>query len=115
MSLYNQNTKKDNLKYIKWPIMASFVSALYFFLIKEYTKTNKTFILGYVIILQLLIIYLYYKSLQNIKSGILFALINGLSVVIGAIIAHIYYKESYTKNDILGILFIITGIIIVGK
>lgn len=95
--------------------MASFISVLYFFLIKEYTRSKKSQILTIVLLLQLLIIYLYYQSLKNIKSGIIYAIINGLSVILGAVVANIYFRESFTKNDILGILLIVIGIIIVCK
>ena len=89
------------------------VSTLYFFLIKEFVHSKKTHILSIVIALQMLIIYLYYQSLKIMKSGILFAIINGLSVIFGAIIANLYFKENFTKFDIFGILLIFSGIMIV--
>ena len=65
------------------------------FLIKEFVHSKKTHILSIVIALQMLIIYLYYQSLKIMKSGILFAIINGLSVIFGAIVANLYFKENY--------------------
>ena len=95
--------------------MAAFISVLYFFLIKQYTHSKKSYILSYVILLQLLIIYLYIQSLRHLKSGIIYAIINGLSVILGVFVANIYFKETFSKNDLLGILVIVIGIIIVGK
>lgn len=105
----------NNLENIKWALLSSIVSCLYFFLIKEYINSKKTHIISLVIALQMLIIYLYYQSLQKIKSGIIYAIINGLSVVLGVLVANMYFKETFTKNDILGIMLIVTGIVIVGK
>lgn len=105
----------NNIENIKWAFLSSIVSCLYFFLIKEYIRSKKTHIISLVIALQLLIIYLYYQSLQKIKSGIVYAIINGFSVILGVIVANMYFRETFTKNDILGILLILIGIIIVGK
>jgi hypothetical protein len=105
----------NNIDNIKWAFLSSIVSCLYFFLIKEYIRSKKTHIISLVIALQLLIIYLYYQSLQKIKSGIVYAIINGLSVILGIIVANMYFKETFTRNDLLGILLIVIGIIIVGK
>ena len=113
--MYKTKNSLNDINYLKYPIMASFISVLYFFLIKEYTHSKKSQILSIVILLQLLIIYLYYQSLKNIKSGIIYAFINGLSVILGAVVANVYFRESFTRNDIIGILLIIIGIIIVGK
>ena len=105
----------NNIENIKWALLSSIVSCLYFFLIKEYIRSKKRHIISFVIALQLLIIYLYYQSLQKIKSGIVYAIINGFSVILGIIVANMYFRETFTKNDLLGILLIIIGIIIVGK
>jgi len=105
----------NNFENIKWALLSSIVSCLYFFLIKEYIHSKKTHIISLVIALQLLIIYLYYQSLQKIKSGIVYAIINGLSVIFGVIVANIYFKEKFSKNDILGIMLIVIGIIIVSR
>jgi multidrug transporter EmrE-like cation transporter len=105
----------NNIDNIKWAFLSSIVSCLYFFLIKEYIRSKKTHIISLVIALQLLIIYLYYQSLQKIKSGIVYAIINGLSVILGIIVANMYFKETFTRNDLLGILLIVIGIVIVGK
>jgi multidrug transporter EmrE-like cation transporter len=104
--------KLDN---IKWIVISSIVSALYFFLIKEFVHSKKTHILSIVIALQMLIIYLYYQSLKTMNSGILFAIINGLSVIFGVIIANLYFKEIFTKFDMFGILLIVSGIMIVNS
>lgn len=105
----------NSLENAKWILLSSIVSCLYFFLIKEYVRSKKKHIISFVIALQLLIIYLYYQSLQNLKSGIIYAIINGLSVILGAVVANIYFKETFSNNDLLGILLIVIGIIIVGK
>lgn len=105
----------NNIHNIKWAFLSSIVSCLYFFLIKEYIRSKKTHIISFVIALQLLIIYLYYQSLQKIKSGIIYAIINGLSVILGVFVANMYFKETFSKNDLLGILLIVVGIVIVGK
>lgn len=105
----------NNIENIKWVFLSSIVSCIYFFLIKEYVRSKKTHIISLVIALQLLIIYLYYQSLQKVKSGIIYAIINGLSVILGVIVANMYFKETFSKNDLLGILLIVIGIIIVGK
>jgi multidrug transporter EmrE-like cation transporter len=104
--------KLDN---VKWIVISSIVSALYFFLIKEFVHSKKTHILSIVIALQMLIIYLYYQSLKTMNSGILFAIINGLSVIFGVIIANLYFKEIFTKFDMFGILLIVSGIMIVNS
>ena len=101
--------------FIKFPVYAAFLSTIYFFLIKEFTRTRNNNLLYVLIFLQLIVMYLYYKSLQKIHSGILYAIINGLSVIIGAFIANYYFKEYFTKYDIIGIILIISGIIIVGN
>lgn len=100
---------------ISWVISAAVLSTIYFFLIKEYTRSNNHNLFLILIILQLTVMYLYYKSLQKLHSGILYAVINGLSVIFGALIANYYFKETFTKYDILGIILIVTGILIVGK
>ncbi len=108
-----QVVKLDN---IKWTIViSSMVSTLYFFLIKEFVNSKKMHILSIVIALQMLIIYLYYRSLKNMNSGILFAIINGLSVIFGIIIAKLYFKENFTKLDMFGIILIVSGIVIVNS
>jgi multidrug transporter EmrE-like cation transporter len=104
-----------NFNLIKFPIYAAVLSTLYFFLIKEFTRTKNNNILYILIFLQLIVMYFYYKSLQNIHSGILYAIINGLSVILGAFIANYYFKEYFTKYDIIGIILIISGIFIVGR
>ena len=81
------------LKYLKYPIIAFFISVLYFFLIKEYTHSKKITNFKYSNI-STIINNLYYQSLKNIN---------------------VYFRESFTRNDIIGILLIIIGIIIVGK
>ena len=105
----------DKIEHLKWAIFASLVSTIYFFMIKQFTYTKNCNLLMFIILLELFVIYLYYKSLQKIHSGILYAIINGLSVIIGAFIAHWYFRESMTKTDIIGIVMIVTGILIVGK
>ena len=57
----------NNIENIKWALLSSIVSCLYFFLIKEYIRSKKRHIISFVIALQLLIIYLYYQSLQKIN------------------------------------------------
>lgn len=98
-----------------WPILAAFVSTLYFFLIKYYVTNRNPMIIISVIALELLVIYLYYRSLEHSKSGIMYAIINGLSVMLGALIAVIFFQEKLKLLDIVGIIIIITGIIMVGK
>jgi len=100
---------------ISWVISAAILSTIYFFLIKEYTRSNNNNLFLILIILQLTVMYLYYKSLQKLHSGILYAVINGLSVIFGSLIANYYFKETFTKYDIIGILLIVIGILIVGK
>ena len=112
--MYSDN-KMTYIEKYKWPLISSFISCLYFFLIKEYVRSKKTHIISFVVALQILIIYLYYQSLQKINSGIIYAIINGLSVILGVFVANVYFKETFSKNDILGILLIVIGIIIVGK
>jgi multidrug transporter EmrE-like cation transporter len=98
-----------------WPLSAALVSTIYFFLIKYYAITHNNIILVFVILLELLVIYLYYKSLTLSPSGIMYAIINGLSVIIGALIAVIFFREKLTPIDIIGIILIIIGIVIVGQ
>lgn len=110
ISKYNIN----KIEHVKWAIFASIISTVYFFMIKQFTYSKNMNLLTMIIILELVVIYLYYKSLQTMHSGILYAVINGLSVILGAFIANIYFRESFTKYDIIGIVFIVSGIVIVG-
>lgn len=96
-----------------WAVLAAFATTIYFFLIKYYTQKNKIIILILAVLLDFLVIYLYYKSLIHTKSGIMNAIINGLSVILGAIIATLFFKEEMTLMDIAGIIIIIIGIVMV--
>lgn len=98
-----------------FPINAALVSTIYFFLIKYYALTHHKMTLVMVVLLELLVIYLYYKSLQLSASGIMYAIINGLSVIIGAVIAVIFFGEQLNMIDIFGIVLIVIGIVIVGQ
>ena len=98
-----------------WPIFAALVSTIYFFLIKYYVITENPMIIAMVIALELLVIYLYYKALQYSKSGTMYAIINGFSVILGAMIAMFFLGEKLTLVDMFGIAIIIAGIMIVGK
>lgn len=98
-----------------WPILAALVSTAYFFLIKYYVLNPDNEILFSVVALELLVIYLYYKSLQNTMSSTMYAIINGLSVLIGAVIAIVFFSETLTVYDFVGITAIIFGIVLVGK
>jgi multidrug transporter EmrE-like cation transporter len=100
-----------------WSLSAAFVSTIYFFLIKYYVKSNNPMILVTVVCLELLVIFLYYKSLEPgyIKSGIMYSIINGFSVILGAFIAIAFFKETLTMIDIMGIALIVIGIILVGR
>jgi multidrug transporter EmrE-like cation transporter len=100
---------------LSWALSATFVSTAYFFLIKYYTQNNDPKIIVLVILLELLVIYLYYKCLQYAQSGAMCAIINGLSIVLGILIAVVVFGETLTTTDISGIVAIIIGIIIVGK
>jgi len=98
-----------------WAFLAAIVSTIYFFLIKYYVKKNDIRILILVVLLELLVIYLYYKSLINTGSAIIYAIINAFSVLLGAFIAIMFFEETLTKIDIFGILLVISGIIILGQ
>ena len=98
-----------------WAFLAAIVSTIYFFLIKYYTINKKINILVLVVLLELLVIYLYYKSLQKTGSAIIYSVINAFSVLLGAFIAIVYFNEKLTHLDKLGIMFIIIGIIFVGQ
>jgi multidrug transporter EmrE-like cation transporter len=98
-----------------WPISAALVSTIYFFLIKYYVKEKNPAIIVLVILLELLVIYLYFKSLENVKSGVMYAIINGLSVILGALIAIVFFGETLGMMDYVGILAIVIGIMTVGK
>lgn len=98
-----------------WAFLAATVSTTYFFLIKYYAIKKDITILGTVILLELLVIYLYYKSLQKTGSAIIYAIINAFSVLLGAFIAIVYFGESLTTNDIVGIVFTIVGILLAGQ
>jgi multidrug transporter EmrE-like cation transporter len=98
-----------------WSFSAALVSTIYFFLIKYYVSEKNPMIIVSVVALELLVIYLYYKSLEHSKSGIMYSIINGFSVMLGAMIAVFFFKEEITTQDIVGIAAIIFGIILVGK
>jgi multidrug transporter EmrE-like cation transporter len=116
-SLYYMDISSQNfdLTSLSWALAAAFVSTTYFFLIKYYAQNNDPKILGSVMMLELLVIYLYYKSLQRSQSGTMYAIINGFSVMLGAFIAVLFFNETLTTTDIAGIIAIIIGIIVVGK
>jgi len=105
----------DSIYSLLWAFLAAIVSTTYFFLIKYYAKNNNVNILILVILLELLVIYLYYKSLQKTGSAIIYAIINAFSVLLGAFIAILFFGEKLTKIDILGMIFVIIGIIILGQ
>jgi multidrug transporter EmrE-like cation transporter len=98
-----------------WSLAAAFVSTVYFFLIKYYANNQEMWILATVVALELLVIFLYYKSLQQTRSGIMYSIINGFSVILGVAIAIGFFNESMSGQDMLGIAIIIVGIILVGK
>lgn len=95
-----------------WALCAALVSTIYFFLIKYYSVTYNPGIILLVILLELLVIFLYFKSLQNVRSGIIYAIINGLSVIMGVIIALLFFKEKLSMIDIIGIILIVIGIVL---
>ena len=98
-----------------WSIFAALVSTIYFFLIKYYVIKKNPIILILVVALELLVIYLYYKSLEHTRSGIMYSVINGFSVMMGAFIAVWFFGEQFTMTDAVGICAIIFGIVLVGK
>ncbi len=104
-----------NTESLIWALLASIISTVYFFLIKYYAKYKKRNILGIVILLELLVIFLYYKSLQKTGSAVIYAIINAFSVLLGAFIAITYFGETLSINDKIGIILIIFGIIILGQ
>jgi multidrug transporter EmrE-like cation transporter len=97
-----------------WAVLASFVSTTYFFLIKYYITDRRSLILGAIVLLELLVIFLYFKSLESVQSGTMYAIINGISVIMGALIAVIFFREHFSYFDLFGIALIIIGILIVG-
>jgi drug/metabolite transporter (DMT)-like permease len=104
-----------NYNSLIWSLLTAIVSTTYFFLIKYYIKNRKFSILVLVVLLELLVIFLYYKSLKQTGSAIIYAIINAFSVLLGAFIATIFFGEKITKIDIIGILFVVFGIIILGQ
>lgn len=98
-----------------WSFLAAIVSTIYFFLIKAFASSKKWIILGLVIVLELLVIWLYYESVKNSPSGITYAIINGFSVLLGVGIAILFFRENLTALDIIGVAAIIIGIVLVGS
>jgi len=98
-----------------WAFLAALLSTSYFFLIKQYINSPKILYLFLVVILELVVIYLYYRSLLERQSGIVYSIINGFSVVLGVVIAILFFKEKLELIDILGIGLILAGIIILGE
>jgi multidrug transporter EmrE-like cation transporter len=98
-----------------WAFLAANVSTAYFFLIKYYANNHEIKYLYIVIALELLVIYLYYKSLESSESGIMYSIINGYSVILGTAIAIIFFKEKLTNIDIFGIFCVVIGILILGQ
>src|SRR5579863_2220414 len=92
-----------------WSLAAALVSTTYFFLIKYYVDNKNISILVSVILLELLVIFLYYKSLEHAESGIMYSIINGFSVLLGVLIAFVFFNEKLTSLDILGVIIIIVG------
>jgi multidrug transporter EmrE-like cation transporter len=104
-----------NIETLSWSLSAAFISTTYFFLIKYYTQHNDNRILASIISLELLVIFLYYKSLQYTRSGTICAIINGFSILLGASIAVVFFDETLTSVNIVGIIIIIIGIVLVSK
>lgn len=96
-----------------WAIVAAIVTTLSFLLVELYAKTKRLINLILVVILETFAIYAYYKSLSLAKLSIMNAIINGLSVILGAIIGIIFLKERISILDIIGIIIIFIGILLV--
>jgi multidrug transporter EmrE-like cation transporter len=96
-----------------WAFLAAIVSTIYFFLIKAFANEKKWYILGIVVILELIVIWLYYQSVKNSSSGIAYSIINGFSVLLGTGIAILLFKEKIAFLDILGIIAIVIGILLI--
>jgi len=88
-------------------------SFIYFYLIGKYVKNKNIGTLMAVILINILIIYLYCKLIEMNQSGAIYAVINGLSVVL--VIMCSYFGGNLRLIDILGAIFIIIGVVIVGK
>ena len=102
-----------------WSLTAGIVSTLYFFLIKYYSLNKDWwFVLIPVSILQLLSIFLYYKSLSNvptaIPSAIIFVIINAISLILAALFAKNVLND-FNVSDIVGVIMVVIGIILIGE
>ncbi len=99
-----------------WYFLAAFISTVYYYSIKSYVLFKNPLFIVLTLLLEVLVIYLYYKSLVgNRSSGIVYAIINALSVLLGVMISVFIYKEKMNFTDILGISLIVIGIIIAYK
>jgi len=98
-----------------WSFLAAVVSTSLFFLIKFFIKNKSLYILFFIILLELLGIYLHHKSLQKLSSGLIFSIISAFSVLLGVFIAVYFFGEKFKKIDIIGFIFIAIGIIILDQ
>ena len=84
-----------------WELLASIITITYFFLLKYYVKNHNINILILVILLELLAIFLYYKSLQKTGSAIVYSIITAASLLLGVFIAVIFFREKIYLFDVI--------------
>lgn len=98
---------------ICWPIAAAIVSTCCFFTVKAFVDGGNPIVLTLAVVLNVLVIGLYYKSLSTSESGATHAVITGLSIILGVVIVALLFGRKLTRMDGLGIAIIILGVALV--
>ena len=60
-------------------------------------------------------IILWYYLLQNIEAHILISTINPLTIALIVILSYVFYDHKITRNEILGIILVLLGIVFINK
>ena len=60
-------------------------------------------------------IIIWYYLLHNTEAHKLISTINPLTIVLVVLLSYIFYDKKVTRNELLGILFVIIGILIINK
>ena len=82
--------------------------------IKQCIETNDNFYFYIAIICSIILVYLFYYALQDIGNlAITNALFEVGSIIMVSFISYVYFKEKMTTYQIIGILFMLFGMVLV--
>ena len=108
------NIYYDNLKlYILFLICAT-VAGLGPIFIKQYINSNNNYYIGLSGVMYLILIYSYYLILQRNVLGITYNILKIISIMIVTIISIVYYKEVFTKYQVVGFVLGLISIYLLG-